>query len=181
MGELLHLLGPALGGLLAPVSKYFQGRQQLEGKRIDNKHEEIMADKRVAELEAEAKASIQVAAEETRGKTVEAAYRAFGSSIRRDQAAGASPGLSPWVQDVRALLVPFVVAAATTGLFVELLSGAPNVAVTNVFGLPYGWLFGHFMTGGFEPKTPAPAPAPVLGWDNLLQAAGEAEEAKKAK
>lgn len=180
--ELLHLLGPALGTVLSPISKYLQGRQQLQGKKMDLEHEAVMADKHVAEIEAEAQASIQVAAETTRGKTVEAAYRVFGSSIRRDQAAGAAAGVAPWALTVRALLVPFVVAAATAGLFVELLSpGDADAVVTNIFGLPYGWLFGHYMTGGFDVTRATPQPTAPLGWDNIVERGRQKLAAAKAK
>ena len=183
MEALLHLIGPALGTVLSPISKYLQGRQDLEKLRIGNKHELDMSKERINEIEAEAQASIKVAVEATKEKTVEESYKEFGAAIRRDQSTGTVPGVPHWVLAVRALLIPFMVTVAMAYLGVLILDvNRPpeylTVLVTNLLGAIIMFPVGHFSAGGFNvARATSPAPSTPLGWNNILARA----KAAKAK
>ena len=139
----LTVVTGALGGVATHLFGWLKGRS-------DDRHEEKMARIRIQERAAEAKAKIEVAVQEAKGRAQQASWGAFRDSFKNDAKVVSSANRPAWADgllslvDVLRLSTRYLLiwAALASTVYFQVTGGDPGL-VGDIAGIGVGWLFGE--------------------------------------
>ena len=174
----LTVVTGALGGVATHVFGWLKGR-------ADDKHEEKMAEIRIRERAAEAKAQIEVAVQEAKGHAQQASWGAFRDTYKADTKVVSSANRPKWADgllslvDVLRLSTRYMLiwAALAATVYFQVTGADPGL-VGDIAGIGVGWLFGERgMSRAVEKPAPTLTPSmEAWGVDPDKLAALEADQ-----
>ena len=140
----LTVITGALGGVTTHVFGWLKSRS-------DNKHEEKMAEIRIREKAAEAKAEIEVAVQHAKGEEQRASWGAFRDSFKADSKVMSSDDRPKWADAILALVDALrlstrylLIWACFVAVVVSQHTGTHEPSIIDtIAGLGVGWLFGE--------------------------------------